>query len=118
MKRLIGECPTPSSPSTGVVGKVVQVEIMRSSTTAASVSGSTWVKLSHDDEAVTVVMDTAQSHPGEEADSKTHSQASVPIAAVHQAEPKTTVLDSCEREHRNQPQLLGVRLSSRSSFLC
>jgi len=34
-----------------VADKVVQVEIVRSSTAAASVSGSTWVKLSHDDEA-------------------------------------------------------------------
>ena len=103
MKRLVGECPTPSSPSTGVVDKVVQVEIMRSSTTAANVSGSTWVKLSHDDETVAVVMDTAQGHPDEEADGETHSQASVAIAAVHQAEPSTTVSDSCETEHRNQP---------------
>ena len=117
MKRLIGECPTPSSPSTGVVGKVVQVEIMRSSTTAASVSGSTWVKLSHDDEAVTVVMDTAQCYPGEEADSKTHSQASVPTLAVHQAEPNTTVLDSCETEHRNQPQSLTPSTASTQPHL-
>ena len=61
MKRIVGERPTPSSPSTGVADKVVQVEIVRSSTAAASVSGSTWVKLSHDEEAVMVVMDTAQS---------------------------------------------------------
>ena len=90
MKRMVGECPTHSSPSTGVVDKVVQVEIVRSSTAAASVSGSTWVKLSHDDEAVTVVMDTAQSHSGEVADSETHSQASVAVAAVHQTEPNST----------------------------
>ena len=61
MKRIVGERPTPSSPSTGVADKVVQVEIVRSSTATASVSGSTWVKLSHDEEAVMVVMDTAQS---------------------------------------------------------
>ena len=90
MKRMVGERPTHSSPSTGVVDKVVQVEIVRSSTSAASVSGSTWVKLSHDDEAVTVVMDTAQSHSGEVADSETHSQASVAVAAVHQTEPNST----------------------------
>ena len=90
MKRMVGERPTHSSPSTGVVDKVVQVEIVRSSTAAASVSGSTWVKLSHDDEAVTVVMDTAQSHSGEVADSETHSQASVAVAAVHQTEPNST----------------------------
>ena len=89
MKRMVGERPTHSSPSTGVVDKVVQVEIVRSSTSAASVSGSTWVKLSHDDEAVTVVMDTAQSHSGEVADSETHSQASVAVAVVHQTEPNS-----------------------------
>ena len=89
MKRMVGERPTHSSPSTGVVDKVVQVEIVRSSTAAASVSGSTWVKLSHDDEAVTVVMDTAQSQSSEVADSETHSQASVAVAAVHQTEPNS-----------------------------
>ena len=89
MKRMVGERPAHSSPSTGVVDKVVQVEIVRSSTSAASVSGSTWVKLSHDDEAVTVIMDTAQSHSGEVADSETHSQVSVAVAAVHQTEPNS-----------------------------
>jgi len=62
MKRVMGDRPSPSSPSTGVADKVVQVEIVRSSTAVASVSGSRWVKLSHDDEAVTVVMDASQSH--------------------------------------------------------
>ena len=90
MKRMVGERPAHSSPSTGVVDKVVQVEIVRSSTAAASVSGSTWVKLSHDDEAVTVVVDTAQSHSGEVADSETLSQASVAVAIVHQTKPNST----------------------------
>ena len=90
MKRMVGERPAHSSPSTGVVDKVMQVEIVRSSTAAASVSGSTWVKLSHDDEAVTVVMDIAQSHSGEIADTETRSQASVAVAAVHQTEPNST----------------------------
>ena len=104
MKRIVGERPTPSSPSTGVADKVVQVEIVRSSTAAASVSGSTWVKLSHDDEAVTVVMDTAQSHSGQAAHSETHSQASVDVAPVNQTELTTTTLVSSVPEHRNQPQ--------------
>ena len=104
MKRIVGERPTPSSPSTGVADKVVQVEIMRSSTAAASVSGSTWVKLSHDDEAVTVVMDTSQSHSGQAAHSETHSQASVAVAPVNQTELNTTTLVSSVPEHRNQPQ--------------
>ena len=105
MKRMVGERPTHSSPSTGVVDKVVQVEIVRSSTSAASVSGSTWVKLSHDDEAVTVVMDTAQSHSGEVADSETHSQASAAVAAVHQTEPNSTTSGGRVSE---QPQPDGV----------
>ena len=104
MKRIVGERPTPSSPSTGVADKVVQVEIVRSSTAAASVSGSTWVKLSHDDEAVTVVMDTAQSHSGQAAHSETHSQASVAVAPVNQTGLTTTALVSSVPEHRNQPQ--------------
>ena len=105
MKRMVGERPAHSSPSTGVVDKVVQVEIVRSSTAAASVSGSTWVKLSHDDEAVTVVMDTAQSHSGEVADSETHSQASVAVAAVHQTEPNSTTSGGRVSE---EPQPDGV----------
>ena len=105
MKRMVGELPAHSSPSTGVVDKVVQVEIVRSSTAAASVSGSTWVKLSHDDEAVTVVMETAQSHSGEVADSETHSQASVAVAAVHQTEPNSTTSGGRVSE---QPQPDGV----------
>ena len=105
MKRMVGERPAHSSPSTGVVDKVVRVEIVRSSTAAASVSGSTWVKLSHDDEAVTVVMDTAQSHSGEVADSETRSQASVAVAAVHQTEPNSTISGGRVSE---QPQPDGV----------
>ena len=105
MKRMVGERPTHSSPSTGVVDKVVQVEIVRSSTAAASVSGSTWVKLSHDDEAVTVIMDTAQSHSGEVADSETRSQASVAVAAMHQTEPNSTTSGGRVSE---QPQPDGV----------
>ena len=105
MKRMVGERPAHSSPSTGVVDKVVQVEIVRSSTSAATVSGSTWVKLSHDDEAVTVVMDTAQSHSGEVADSETHSQASVAVAAVHQTEPNSATSGGRVSE---QPQPDGV----------
>ena len=105
MKRMVGERPAHSSPSTGVVDKVVQVEIVRSSTSAASVSGSTWVKLSHDDEAVTVVMDTAQSHPGEVADNETHSQASVAVAAVHHTEPNSRTSGGRVSE---QPQPDGV----------
>ena len=103
MRRMVGERPAHSSPSTGIVDKVVQVEIVRSSTAAASVSGSTWVKLNHDDEAVTVVMDTAQSHSSEVADSGTRSQASVAVAAVHQTEPNSTT-DGVRVSEQPQPE--------------
>ena len=76
MKRLVGERPTPFSPSTGVADKVVQV-IVRSSTTAANVSDSTWDKLSHDDEAIVVVRDASQSHRDHTASSKVPSHTSV-----------------------------------------
>ena len=75
MKRMVGERPTLSSPSTGIANKVMQVEIVRSSTAAASVSGSTWVRLSLDDEAATVVKDTAQSRSGQVAGDGTSSIA-------------------------------------------
>ena len=104
MKRIVGDRPTPSSPSTGVADKVVQVEIVRSSTAAASVSGSTWVQLSHDEEAVTVVMDTSQSHSGQAGHSETPSQASVAEAPVNQTEFTTATLVSSVPECRNQPQ--------------
>ena len=101
MKRIVGERPTPSSPSTGVADKVVQVEIVRSSTAAASVSGSTWVKLSQDEETVMIVMDTSQSQT---AHSETHSQVSVAVAPVNQTELNTATLASSVPEHRSQPQ--------------
>ena len=88
MKRIVGERPTPSSPSTGVADKVVQVEIVRSSTAAASVSGSTWVKLSHDEETAMVVMETSQSHSSQTGHRETHSQA------VNQSELNSTLLVS------------------------
>jgi len=99
MKRIVGEQPTLSSPSTGVADKVVRVEIVKSSTTAASVSGSTWVKLSHDDEAVRVVMDTSHSHSSPTAHGEIHTQASVAVAPANLTELNTTVSAS---DHRNQ----------------
>ena len=94
MKRMVGERPSPSSSSTGVVNKVVQV-VVRSS---AEAFDSTWVKLSHDDETVMVVMDASQV-----AGNETHSQAMVPIKAVPQAEHCTTLLDdSISKQGKHQ----------------
>ena len=97
MKRIMGDRPSPFSPSTGVADKVVQVEIVRSSTAVASVSGSRWVKLSHDDEAVTVVMDTSQSHSSQ-------TDCIQVVAPVNLTELHTTTLDNSISECRNQLQ--------------
>ena len=100
MKRIVGECPTPSSTSTGVVNKVVQVVVKSS----ADASDSTWDKLSHDDEAVMVVMDASQV-----AGDETHLQATVPIKAVPQTKHHTTLLGDNvteEGKHHRHPKLL------------
>ena len=62
MRRLIGELPQPSQPSTGVAEKVVQVNIRRSSSTAAQMiqNSSVWKELTLDDEAVTLLMDISR----------------------------------------------------------
>ena len=101
MKRMVGERPSSSSSfSTGVANKVVQV-IVRSSSAAASVSGSKWVKLSHDDEAVMIVMDT--SHLNEVAGSERHSQAT---ETVPQPERCNTTLDtSVSKQNKHQAKL-------------
>ena len=93
MKRMVGERPSPSSSSTGVVNKVVQV-VVRSS---AEAFDSTWVKLSHDDETVMVVMDASQV-----AGNETH----LPIKAVSQTEHHTTLLDeSVSKQGKHQAEL-------------
>ena len=91
MKRLIGERPTPSSPSTGVADKVVQV-IVRSSTTAANVSELSWDKLSYDDEAIIVVRDIFQSHMDHVARAVPHTEGS------------TVEQDASELEPEKQPE--------------
>ena len=97
MKRIVGERPTPSSSSTGVVNKVVQV-VVRSS---AEAFDSAWVKLSHDDEAVMVVMDASQV-----AGNETHLQARVATKAVPQTERRTTLLDNgVSKKGKHQPKL-------------
>ena len=84
MRRLIGKLPLPSDeplPSTGVAEKVVQVDIRRSSSTAAQMiqNTSVWKELTLDDEAVALLMDisrdqTLESHsntPSPPSDSPT-----------------------------------------------
>ena len=62
MRRLIGKLPLPSLPSTGVAEKVVQVEIRRSSSTAAQViqNSSVWKELTLDEEAVALLVDISK----------------------------------------------------------
>ena len=100
MTRIVGEHPTPFSTSTGVVNKVVQV-VVRSS---VDTFDSTWDKLSHDDEAVIVVMDASQV-----AGNEPHLQATVPIKAVPPTERRPTMLDdsvSKQSKHHSRPTLL------------
>ena len=117
MKRILGERPESFSPSTGVADKVVQVEIVGSSTKTAIVSGSTWVKLSPDKEAATVVMDTAlsqtaPSHSTQTAHSEPHSQKPTnparPVSQSTTASARrhlpTQSKSAIVSEHRNQPQ--------------
>ena len=105
IKRLIGEHPTPSSPSTGVAEKVVQV-IVRSSTTAANVSGLAWDKLTYDNEAIVVVWDTSQSHRDNVASSKaqSHSSEGVPHTEFSAVEQDTSELES-KKQPKHQAEL-------------
>ena len=52
MERLLGKMPSSKSPSTGVAEAVVQVQVQKTSTMAASVEGSVWSRLDYDDEAI------------------------------------------------------------------
>ena len=65
MKRLMNEGPSdPStiSPSTGVLERVVKVEIKKLSTVSVSDSYVTWRKLPYDEETLELMMSTAKSH--------------------------------------------------------
>ena len=52
MERLLSKMPSSKSPSTGVAEAVVQVQVQKISTMAASVEGSVWSRLDYDDEAI------------------------------------------------------------------
>ena len=79
MRRLIGKPPLPSLPSTGVAEKVIQVDIRRSSSTAAKVvqNSSVWTELTLDDEAVSLLSNISESsHQTLESQSNAPSQSS------------------------------------------
>ena len=77
MRRLIGKPPLASLPSTGVAEKIVQVEIRKSSSTAAQINqnSSVWKELTLDDEAVALLMDISRAQ-ALESHSDTSSQSS------------------------------------------
>ena len=65
MKRLMNEGPSdPSiiSPSTGVLERVVKVEIKKHSTISGADNYVSWRKLHYDEEALELMMSTAKSH--------------------------------------------------------
>ena len=79
MRRLIGKPPLPSLPNTGVAEKVIQVDIRRSSSTAAKVvqNSSVWTELTLDDEAVSLLSNISESRDQTlESQSITPSQSS------------------------------------------
>ena len=56
MERLVGNMPCSKSPSTGVAETVVQVQVQKSYTMAASVEGSIWSRIDYDDEAIRLMI--------------------------------------------------------------
>ena len=65
MKRLMNEGvsdPSTISPSTGVLERVVKVEVKKLSTVSDSDSYVTWRKLPYDEETLELMMSTAKSH--------------------------------------------------------
>ena len=61
MKRLMGEMPSDTSPSTGAAEKVIHVKVEKSSTIAATITdNSLWTRLGYNEEAIQL-MKTASS---------------------------------------------------------
>ena len=57
IKRLTGERPSPSLPSTGVAEKVIQVQIRKPMASSVKASGLDWNKLSFNDEATSLMVE-------------------------------------------------------------
>ena len=65
MHRLMGEGPPDSktiSSSTGVLEKVIKVEVKKLCTVAAAVDNLVWTKLDYDEEAIELMMTTVKCH--------------------------------------------------------
>ena len=71
LKRLLNEDVDAFSPSTGVADKVIQVEVRRSSSTAACISGCRWHRLTKNGEATRMMLLTAENHQVDVADKET-----------------------------------------------
>ena len=94
MKRLLGEMPTDTSPSTGVAENVVHVKVEESSTFAATVEQSNWTRLAYDEEALHLMK--LASNKSSDTDQGEHSidketapdlslaMEDTPITTVHQ----------------------------------
>ena len=91
MRRLIGKSCKESQPSTGVAEKVVQVDIRRSSSTAAQMSqnSSVWNELTLDDEGLKLLMDIFRD---QKLHSDTPSQPSDSPSASPSANTNTTTV--------------------------
>ena len=63
MRRLLGENLSSKSFSTGVLERVVKVEVQKVSTVAAAVSNLKWQRLEYDEEALELLMTTAKHIP-------------------------------------------------------
>ena len=76
MHRLMGEDPPEDlstiSSSTGVLEKVIKVEINKLCTVAAAVDDLVWKRLDYDEEAIELMMTTVKHHSNTESDSITN----------------------------------------------
>ena len=63
MKRLTGEMPSDTSPSTGAAEKVIHVKVEKSSTIVATITdNSVWIRLGYDEEAIRLMTTTSSKH--------------------------------------------------------
>ena len=79
IKRLTGERPSRSLPSTGVAEKVIQVEIRKPMASTVKAKDLAWNKLSFNDEATSLMMEITQS---QSSDLSPPSERSVPTSGI------------------------------------
>ena len=90
IKRLLKEKLGPTSPSTGVADKVIQVSVRKSSSIATSIFESTWLHLTYSGEAIRLMMLAAKTHANKpvsggkmasQLSSENHSKATLEMPA-------------------------------------